>query len=273
MKKRFILLLLLLFLAGCKFGIEQQNGTVIKDVIINELEGGNHSISFNIKNFNDFSVDCYARILLGNRTALCSVGVIKARNEEKKQTIINLKNGKTQIKVEPVCKEISDSVIQKCGDLKGYTDRRICELELENPELKQCSMEKSNQMKLFCIALTLNNFQICQYMLTPKRHWCAAYISEDYSLCEKIIDLKEKDWCYMDIGMNKKDKDICEKVNDEAKKTSCMGAVLSDADMCLKGDKKNTQACIMNVIESTGDKILCEKLSNSLKEECYSIFG
>lgn len=270
MKKGFVLLLLLIFLFGCKS--EQKNGITIENIVISDLAGNNHSLSYDIKNFDSFPVDCYAKISLGNRIVIRDIGIIGPENEEKKQTIISLKNEKIQIKVEPVCKEISDSVIQKCGDLKRYTDRRICELELENPKLKQCSMKKSNQIKLFCMALTLNNPQICQYMITPKRHWCEAYISGDYSLCEKITNLKEKDWCYMDIGMNKKDKAICEKVNDEAKKTSCMGVVLSDADMCLKGDKKNTLPCIMNVAESTGDKTLCGKLSDNLKEKCYSIF-
>lgn len=270
MKKKFGILFLLILviglMGGCKPGLEQKTGVVVENVV---LESKNNLVSFNIQNFDNFIVDCYARVILNDRlVALRNIGVIEPKSEEKKQINLGVTNTNAQIKIEPVCMEVNSLTVQKCGDLEEYIDRRICELEPENPGVKQCYAKKTLSEKMFCMALITNNPEICRRMLTSRKYWCTAYITGDFSQCENIIDINGKDRCYMDIGMNRRDKNICEKINDQAKKTSCMAAVSLDADACLKGSQIDEMSCILIIAEVTGDKTLCEKLTDS-KEECY----
>lgn len=267
----FTFLFLSILVLGCQFKQEQRTGVVIEDVLINKINGNNCSVSFNVKNFDNFAVDCYAKISVYKKPKLMNLGIIEPRSEEKKQIFLKINDTNTPVKIEPVCRGVNSSTIQRCGNLKSYVDRRICEFEPENPQLEQCYARETGQEKLFCMALVTNNSEICQNFLEYKKYWCTAYITGDFSQCEKITDQDQKDECYTDIGMNKRNKDVCQKINNEAKKTSCMAVIDSDADSCLKGDPNSKLVCIINIIEHTGDKTVCEKLGD-LKEQCYSYF-
>lgn len=266
----FVFLFLSIIMLGCQFKPEQQTGVIIQNIQVNGLKENKPYVSFKIKNFNNFTVDCYGKISFDNKTTLSGIGIVKPGIKEEKQISLNsITDANVKIKIEPICRGMSDLVVQKCGNIKTYTDRILCEFELKNPRVKQCYGRETGAGKLFCAALVTNNPKICNYIVSYKRHWCTAYITGNFSYCDKITDQDKKDWCYMDIGMNKGNKNICEKISDSAKKTSCMAVISSDANACLKGSKQDELICILNIIEIMGDKSLCEKLGDS-KTECYS---
>lgn len=272
MKKGMIpLLFLLLFLFGCKPS-SLYGGVKITNLIIEEYAGDKHSVSFMVDNTNTFATDCYAKIVLDEQTKFYDLGIVPAKTKKTKELTLSFKSGDTQIRIEPVCKEVDGSIVEKCGGVEDPIDRLVCGSIKEKPALQQCVTRKTSQEKVFCAALLSNDAQLCYYILNPQKYWCLAYITGDNSLCEKIESLERKDLCYMDIGMNKRDESLCKKIKDETKKITCEASLNLDADMCLRGDERSMLACIANIAEFTGNEQLCEKLTD-LKEECYSWLG
>lgn len=154
-------------------------------------------------------------------------------------------------------------------DVTDPTDRKICELTLNKPNLQQCLTGNIMYYKFFCIALISKDAKICDYIdIEPKKNWCKAYVTRDINFCNNILDEKEKDWCYADLGMNFKDLTICDKIYDKKLKTSCTAAATNNPDLCLDGAEESKITCVISIIMSTGNKELCNLLSNEQRKEC-----
>jgi len=269
MRKWLLLALFLFVLMGCKLELGQKEVT-IKDVVITHSGGNSTVISFTIKNSNSSIADCYANISLGGKELHKDIGIIEAKSEKKEQIILSFKNKESQINLKPVCREIDESIAKECHT-GGYTNRLMCRLVLGKPELQPCLNTNPLSYQLFCIALTSKNPGICNYIASDSRkNWCKAYITGNINLCEGITDEKKKDWCYTDLGMNFKNLTICDKITDLKSRTSCTAATTLNPKLCLEGTEEYKVMCITNIVESTGDKSICELLGER-KEECSEV--
>lgn len=272
MQKKLCLLifsvLLLGFLLGC---VQQPKKAIVKDLMIEELKGSKHAVSFSILNKNWKTSDCQVRIILANDTyGIYDLGIMKPDEKKSFKTTLNFKNGETRIEVTADCKPITKKEIDACND-KKRGERMLCMLTLDKPELQQCLLPENDAPyhKLFCIALVSKDPEICLYIVPySQKVWCKAYVTKNADLCSKIGIIENKDWCYTDIGMNFKDENICDKISDEKLKTSCIAAATLNAGLCLKGAENHKVSCIVNIIESTSNKELCDILSNEQREEC-----
>lgn len=269
MKKWLLLLLFLLILTGCKFGLEQK-GVMVKDVVVTKLDSNNRSISFSVKNLNNSAADCYVNISLDEKELHKDIGVIEAKSEKKKQIISAFKNEKSQISIKPICRWIDEYTVKKCN-IGDYINRRICESALKKPRLQQCLDSNITSYRLFCISLISKRPEICNYIKSSsRRNWCKAYITGNISFCENIRDGKKKDWCYTDLGINFKNLTICDKVSDVKSRTSCIAVATSKPELCLEGAEEFKIACVTNIAELTGNKNICELLGEQ-KEECSEL--
>lgn len=273
MKKWLIILALLLLLLGCKPGGLQpkpEKEILIKDLIINELGGNYHLLSFMIQNLKDSAAKCSIKITLpGEPEILKEIGVIKANSEEKRQVKIEIqKDGNIQVDVQPVCEWGNYSTEKKCAQ-EDATEKRVCELTAGKPELKQCLDTNITYYTFFCMALTTNDPTLCNEISSDmKKNWCKAYITKDPDLCGNIKAIQDRDWCYSDMGMNFRDNSICAKISDIKSKTSCTAVATKNPEMCLQGSEGLKLSCITNLAEMLGKKDLCDLLGPEQKLEC-----
>lgn len=265
MKKRvlYALLFLIILLSGCK-----QEKIVIKDVVIGESEEGQHTVSFFAINKNKEIGDCFAKIVLNQKTySIHNLGIIKPGEKTFFETDIKFENGGTSIKVLAGCDWVTQEETTICNN-KTWLERKLCRLTFNKPELQQCLQNKDLEYKFFCIGLINNDSELCQYTKSgSKEIWCKAYITKNVDLCNTIQNSKEKDWCFTDIGMNLRDSQICDKITDQKSQTSCIAVAKEDPELCLKGADEYKLNCILSIIESTSNKELCNLLGNR-KEEC-----
>lgn len=267
MKKWMWFLLLFLFVLGCKIE-SKQNEVLIKDVAINRLDDNNISLSFYIKNVNNSAADCFANISIGENEIHKDIGVIEAMAGKKGQFTLAAKNEEVPVEIKPICRWIDESTSQKCSG-GSYIERRICEWVLKKPELQHCLADNVTYYQLFCIALSSKNPKICDYIRSnSRRNWCRAYVTEDSSFCNNILDEKWKDWCYADLGMNLKDSSLCDKVISLKSKNSCIAVITSNPQLCLQGSEGLKISCITNIAESTSNRNICELLGEQ-KQECF----
>lgn len=257
----------LIFLSGCL--TEQKEKVYVKDLVIGELKRDEHAISFFVVNENDKTGDCMAKILINNnQSSTHDIGLINSGKDKFFETNIKLDTGETSIKILPNCEWVTEKEATECN-YQNWSERKLCMLTLDKPNLKQCLEGDVIYYKFFCIALISKNPETCEYIRSStKRSWCKAYVTGNISFCENIQTKEDKDWCYTDIGMNFKDLSICDKISDEKSKKSCRATKLQDPELCLNGAEAYKTSCIRDIVESTGKKELCGLLSSEQKEEC-----
>jgi len=74
-------------------------------------------------------------------------------------------------------------------------------------------------------------------------------VENDLSDCDKIGDMYEKEYCYGDIAIARKNLSICDDITTEVIKNGCYGGVA----------------------KAKGDPSICDKIPNKFyKELCYS---
>lgn len=268
MKKRVLYfgLIFFLFLFGCA---QKPEKVVVQNVVMNELEGDKHNISFFVTNPTQKIGDCQAKIILNNVSyGIYDLGIIMLGKEKFFETTIKCRTDETVINIIADCRWVTQKEVDSCGD-KESIEKKLCMLTLDKPQLQQCLAGNITYYKFFCIALITKDPEICTYIKSNlKEAWCRAYVTGDFNLCENIQNETAKDWCYTDIGINFEDLDICDKISDEKSKTSCTAVAKQQPELCLEGAENYQVSCIVNIIESTENKELCNLLTGEQKEEC-----
>lgn len=262
-----IILLVIILLSGCLTG--QKEKVYIKDLIVRELNWSEHAISFFVVNENNEIGNCMVRILMNdNLSSTYDVGLINPREKKFFETTVKLDNGETQVKVLPKCELVTEKEAIECN-YKNWSERKLCMLTLDKPELKQCLKGDVLYYKFFCIALISKDPGICEYIRSSsKRNWCKAYVTGNPAICNNILEAKDREWCYSDLGINFKDESACSEIKDEKARVSCTAATAQNPDMCLQGTEELKLVCITNIAETTKNKDLCSMLDKKQKLEC-----
>lgn len=136
----------------------------------------------------------------------------------------------------------------------------ICDAKREDSKLQQCA-EKEGFYQLFCTAMLSHDISFCEHIKKePERLHCLAYNSKDASFCEQS---PLRDGCYMDLGTNWNNEELCQKIMDEGMKNECLAVTSYDPDLC-----KGSDACIMRIAGLKHDSSLCDLVED--RESCLA---
>ena len=103
---------------------------------------------------------------------------------------------------------------------------------------------------------------------------------EDEELCEQLDD--QKDQCFKNLAINKKDIEICNKIEDESLKVFCMDFIYQyqaetegNVELCDNIQENfQKEICIESVFEYAGSIEMCNSdyiTNNNLVDKCMSI--
>jgi len=264
MKKIFVLIFLIL--AGCT-GLQDrmsdsQNrilelregvGDDLGDDMINDLKdileidmfGNNQGlISFKANNTKDLFIECSVLLSLNNTLYEIGLGIFHPNEERTVESAVGFNNGESKF-----------DLIIKCNQPKN---------------MEKCVLKESVYMQYFCLALLNHDVSFCDKIssnvLNARMIWCKAFILDQPELCEDIVDNNDKDWCYLDIGMNKVNKKACDMIMDIKRKNSCMAVVESNPDLCFDGEDGSIPICLENTAKAMNDITVCDKFEESSSE-------
>ncbi|MBL7100863.1 MAG: hypothetical protein ISS23_02835 [Nanoarchaeota archaeon] len=240
MRKTKIIILLFLalfFLFGCT-----QKFSEIKDLEYIELNG-DENLVFNAINPLNSLAECSVYFSVEDDLKILGLGVFQPQEKRLIKSSLTFENGETDFTLDLKC---------------------------ETPEnLKKCATQEEAYSQYFCLALINKDHKFCKKIdANFRKIWCEAFVLDQPELCSNIADKECKDWCYMDLGMNKRDRTLCDKIMDTGQKTSCIAVTTSNPDLCLEGDENYKLTCIETLAESMKDITLCDKLEDS-SDECY----
>lgn len=242
--RRIALLLIIILLSGCTI-LQKDTTKAINNLKLQEIKNDQHRLFFNFKNPANSSAECSVLFSLKDTSKIIGLGIFQP-NEEKqiKSKIIPFDGGKSKFILTPKC---------------------------EHPDnLENCISHNSSGAQYFCLAILNNDEKFCDKISSTVRNIrCRAYTLNMPELCETIPEEGDKDWCYMDLGMNKQDRNLCDKIKSADKRNSCIAVTTFNPNLCLEGDENSKLACIENLAEFMKDITLCDKLGE-LSSECYN---
>ena len=267
MKKIFVLIFLIL--AGCtglqdrmsdsqnrilelREGVGDDLGDDIindlKDILEIEMLGNNQGlISFKANNTKDLLIECSVLLSLNNTLYEIGLGIFHPNEEKTVESAVGFNNGESKF-----------DLIIKCNQPKN---------------MEKCVLKESIYMQYFCLALLNQDVSFCDKISSNVSNmrmiWCKAFILDQPEFCEDIVDNNDKDWCYLDIGMNKANKKACDMTMDIKRKNSCMAVVESNPDLCFDGEDGSIPICLENTAKAMNDITVCDKLSElGSRNEC-----
>ncbi len=232
----------------------------VENISTGSTDKGGDIVTFYVRNEYDVAADCAVNYSLGNRHESWDIGMIEPHSAKKVEKEEIMPPGKSRFTLEAHCQPIY-------RDMAGLPEdnNSICNTDNLGGSISQC-MGRENADKFFCIALITQNISYCDCINNQARKTlCSVYLKNNPELCEQLAG--ERDWCYLDYALNKKDRASCEKVNDEGERKSCLAVVTGDLDLCLSLDEDNKFECIVHLAPEMHNKSLCEQLAN--KDACY----
>lgn len=110
----YFICIFLIFLSGCL--TEQKEKVYVKDLVIGELKGDEHAVSFFVMNENDKTGDCTAKILINNnQSSTHYIGLINSGKDKFFETTIKLDADETLVKILPNCEWITEKEATECN--------------------------------------------------------------------------------------------------------------------------------------------------------------
>lgn len=168
--------------------------------------------------------------------------------------------------------QVDYSNILDCNNQQNSVESRACSLISADPDrLGQCEGSYLEHA-FFCIAFLKNDNKVCENIKTSAYYLCRAYTENNPKLCDKNKADYARDDCYLDLGMNLRDKELCNKVLDEQKKGSCLAVTDLDLERCFDYEA-GKYACVKNVLEFSNGKVSCDDLSGNRLDDCLEIAG
>ncbi len=155
-------------------------------------------------------------------------------------------------------------------------------IDKKDPEI--CKQLDNERDKLQCfrkVAVADKNPDICKNYLKDNAEAqddCYMYVGPEVNnldICNKITDPKKKSECYMQIGINKKDANICsqtKKLNEQAGSECYKEVAISknNPDLCAESTGRYKDDCYAILAENNNRVDLCKEVNTLyLKENCY----
>lgn len=239
---------------------------IIENLTFNEMGNSNNGwLSFYIRNDYGEYADCSVRLFLNNESFSWNIGIMQPNSRKLLKKQIFMPDGITNIKLSADCQWKKEIEILECES----STFKICDLVKEDARLKQC-LNRDIPSQYFCIALIKNDVDYCEDIkIIHRKIHCKAFIEKKPELCENLNQWK--DWCYQDYGINRRDEEICKKIENKDKRNSCLGVATLNVELCKDINEVDKFICIVNLAEFTKDKKLCELLVD--KERCYKDLG
>ncbi|MBN1940845.1 MAG: hypothetical protein JW772_01540 [Candidatus Diapherotrites archaeon] len=142
------------------------------------------------------------------------------------------------------------------------------------------SNQTSKEQCYSAVAAATQDLSICETLieLIDNKENCYLNVGlerGDDSLCEKVTVLARKDLCYDQIAKRKRDVTICTKIQELEKEESCHTIIAwetlneSDCEQIPTTEKKDT--CYSGISARTGKSELCNKITEIEKRDsCYN---
>jgi len=132
------------------------------------------------------------------------------------------------------------------------TTFQLCTLAREYPYIREC-LQWDIPYQHFCAAFILNNRSLCEPILEPSRRaLCFVYQDKDVSYCDELDDTR--DWCLKDYALNTGNATVCGMIGDEGQKSECLAIVTKDVDACNRAT-----LCVTTMAQIHHDISLCDK--------------
>jgi hypothetical protein len=113
----------------------------------------------------------------------------------------------------------------ECGQYTVQEDRDTCYKDLaeNNVDASKCEKIISGGTRSDCLEhiratylRNTNNTKICENITSSdEKSYCLALVTLDYSLCSKISEQLYRNNCYYSVGMSTGDQNACEKIIDD----------------------------------------------------------
>lgn len=226
----------------------------------NITDKGGDIVSFYIRSEYDVPADCVVNFSVKSTHNSWDIGTIGPHSGKMVEQKVMMPPGKSKFVLSAHCQPIYK-------DMAGLLeqDKDICDIENPGRNIKQC-MNRENADKFFCISLIEQNISYCSCIKElPRKTLCMVYLENDPGLCEQLTE--QRDWCYLDYAMNKKNRAACDKIQAEDSRNSCLAVVTNDLELCLGLKEDNKYDCIVHLAQDMHNKSLCEVLDN--KADCY----
>lgn len=223
----------------------------------------NEFLFFDVINEESNEVKCLAAFSYNDELIEWDLGNLNAKTVKTFRKAILMPNGETKFRLETKCRKIDLSAFDEGLDESGILVNELSEIK---PYIRQC-VNRSADERYFCVAILEDDVNYCGNIKEAYREiLCKAHVLKEPGLCAELDD-DNRDKCYQDYAVNKRDKATCEKIKSKDKRNSCLGVAFMNVDYCKDINEEDKFFCVINLAEFTRNKELCELVSE--KEDCY----
>lgn len=153
----------------------------------------------------------------------------------------------------------SDKNASICDEIEDVHNRDFCITEVAQKTGETALCDKTSSIyeangKWDCVrwvAYMNRNVALCEEIPTASR-WrdqcfkdAVGIWPHDYTLCNKVIDMTERDWCLSYAGRLRSDISLCEQVNDSDLRNLCAAVVTKNPSLCEDLAYLSKENCIL----------------------------
>jgi hypothetical protein len=143
----------------------------------------------------------------------------------------------------------------------------LCDQFLSNKLFEQClGGDLPNQY--LCMAVLSRNVSECDHIdETFRRVNCIAYITKKPELCANLS--RWSDWCYMDLAINWRKRELCSHINATTMVRSCEAIIGNNISLCR--EMQNNTDCMVALAVAYANSSICAYATAPSK--CYQAYG
>ncbi|MFH0862229.1 MAG: hypothetical protein V1875_04285 [Candidatus Altiarchaeota archaeon] len=152
-----------------------------------------------------------------------------------------------------VCEKIAGGALHDgCVDVVGF----------ETGRQDVCAKCRNRFDNIKCMALAGKDAALCEQLLKPDmRAVCTAYASGSPTMCDTVQDKSVKDDCLIVFAIQKRDKNLCEKMESLDTKALCLMVVGKDNAACGGMPTEEHRIRCSAVVED--DPAVCDGLKDT----------